>query len=373
MEIHIVGGFLGAGKTTAVIGAAKRLKAAGKRVGIVTNDQGRYLVDTAFARAEDIPSVEVTGGCFCCRYDDLEATLRRLAAETRPDVIFAESVGSCADVVVTVVEPLREAIDNLVAGTDSAADFTVFADSRMLLRRLEGAALPFSEEVAYVYDRQLEEAGLLAVNKIDLLSNAERRRLESLVTGRFPRAAALYLSGREETGCVAWLSALGKGGEHSGGLRLAQIDYARYAAGELRLAWLDGSLHAQIPSAAPDSVRNLFGSIVRAARETGAGIGHVKIMVERAGDGVPEGWKASATALDEDSAENLPALSGPVRLTINARMELGADALDFLVSDAVAKVLDEVGAAWKWERKEAFRPGEPRPQRGRPELKTPAK
>ncbi|MCJ7549956.1 MAG: cobalamin biosynthesis protein, partial [Anaerolineae bacterium] len=41
MDLHIVGGFLGSGKTTAIIGAAKALIAGGKRVGVVTNDQGR--------------------------------------------------------------------------------------------------------------------------------------------------------------------------------------------------------------------------------------------------------------------------------------------------------------------------------------------
>jgi len=71
VDIHIVGGFLGAGKTTAIIQSAKILMAQGKKVAVITNDQGRYLVDTAFTRLSEIPSVEITGGCFCCRYDDL--------------------------------------------------------------------------------------------------------------------------------------------------------------------------------------------------------------------------------------------------------------------------------------------------------------
>lgn len=366
MEIHVVGGFLGAGKTTAVIGAAKRLKAEGKRVGVVTNDQGRYLVDTAFARAEDIPSVEVTGGCFCCRYDDFEAVLKRFAKETGPDVIFAESVGSCADVVVTVVEPLKEAIGSIIAGTDSHADFSVFADSRLLLNRLKGVPLPFSEEVSYVFDRQLEEAGLLVVNKVDLLDGASRARLEDLVAKKYPRARALFLSGREESGCGLWLSAMENRGSPSGGFALADIDYGKYAAGELRLAWLDGALRANIPPSAPTAVAAVFRSIVRAARETGAGIGHIKVMAEGSdGNHAPIGWKASATALEEDAPEGIPNMRGPVRLTINARMEMDAGKLDFLVSNAVSQVLDETGAAWRWERKDAFHPGEPKPARGR--------
>ncbi|MBZ0290182.1 MAG: cobalamin biosynthesis protein P47K, partial [Anaerolineae bacterium] len=99
MDVHVVGGFLGSGKTTAIIGAAKHLVAQGKRVGIITNDQGRYLVDTAFFRLADMPTVEVSGGCFCCNYGDLMMQIDTLTQQAQPDVIFAESVGSCADIV----------------------------------------------------------------------------------------------------------------------------------------------------------------------------------------------------------------------------------------------------------------------------------
>ncbi len=47
----MIGGFLGAGKTTAVGQFAKRLTAQGLRVGLITNDQGRNLVDTAMLRS----------------------------------------------------------------------------------------------------------------------------------------------------------------------------------------------------------------------------------------------------------------------------------------------------------------------------------
>ena len=42
----MIGGFLGAGKTTAVAKLAARLTNLGRRVGLITNDQGRNLVDT---------------------------------------------------------------------------------------------------------------------------------------------------------------------------------------------------------------------------------------------------------------------------------------------------------------------------------------
>lgn len=43
----MLGGFLGAGKTTALLRLAHHLQKAGRRVGIITNDQAAGLVDTA--------------------------------------------------------------------------------------------------------------------------------------------------------------------------------------------------------------------------------------------------------------------------------------------------------------------------------------
>ena len=146
MQLHLVGGFLGSGKTTAIVQAAKILMAAGNKVGVVTNDQGKYLVDTAFIHLADLPAVEVGGGCFCCNYNDLNGQLRNLIREAKPDVVFAESVGSCADIVATVVKPLLTLGDEHI----QPGSFSVFVDSRLYLHHLLGESLPFSEDVVYI-------------------------------------------------------------------------------------------------------------------------------------------------------------------------------------------------------------------------------
>ncbi len=55
MDLRVVGGFLGSGKTTAIVSALHTLIAAGQRVGVITNDKGRFLVDTAFSGARAWP------------------------------------------------------------------------------------------------------------------------------------------------------------------------------------------------------------------------------------------------------------------------------------------------------------------------------
>ncbi len=108
MQLHMVGGFLGSGKTTAIAAACKALAVRKMTAGVITNDQGKYLVDTAFFDLQKIPAVQVARGCFCCNYDDLITRIDQLVRAVQPDVIFAEAVGSCADMVATVIKPLQE-------------------------------------------------------------------------------------------------------------------------------------------------------------------------------------------------------------------------------------------------------------------------
>src|SRR5918999_5601112 len=93
----MIGGFLGAGKTTAMLQFARHLAAEGLRVGLITNDQSSGLADTALISTSRLPVEEITGGCFCCRFSSLMAAGGRLTARTTPDVFLAEPVGSCTD------------------------------------------------------------------------------------------------------------------------------------------------------------------------------------------------------------------------------------------------------------------------------------
>ena len=349
MKLHIVGGFLGSGKTTAILAAAKSLIARGLKVGIITNDQGRYLVDTAFFRLADFPAVEVTGGCFCCNYDDLDARLNELIAQSQPDVIFAELVGSCADLVATVVQPLL----TLRAGEESPASFTVFSDSRLLRLRLLDESLPFSEDVIYIFDKQIEEAGLLVVNKIDLLSTEKLAELQSLVEQAYPHKTVLYQNSLADQGVGDWLQTIDA---HKVPLPQAglDIDYQRYGAGEARMAWLDEEVTLLARPGAADVTR-FIEEFLRAIQARKAGIGHLKFMIQ-SGDAqiklsIPAveepGWQARLAALP----------AGPTQVLVNARLEMDATALHDLLTQA----LNDSGVNWKAGPADYFHPKRPNP------------
>src|SRR5580693_3037900 len=97
LRFVMIGGFLGAGKTTTLARLARFYQGRGQKVGLVTNDQAQDLVDTTSLRAQGFAVEEVAGACFCCRFDDLVGKVGRLEESDRPDVLLAEPVGSCTD------------------------------------------------------------------------------------------------------------------------------------------------------------------------------------------------------------------------------------------------------------------------------------
>ncbi len=381
MHLHIVGGFLGSGKTTAIIGAAKYLLAQGKRVGVVTNDQGKYLVDTAFFTLADVPTVEVTGGCFCCNYADLDARLAQLQHTAQPDVIFAESVGSCADVVATVVKPLLT-----LRQETPPTSFSVFADARLLRRRLLDLPMPFSDEVVYIFDKQIEEAGLLVINKADLLEarpeagnrgQGARSREQQTIAGfqtpslipgpellflaqqRFPHKTMRLQNSLDPGDIAEWVEMLESGAV---GLPVAalDIDYARYGAGEARLAWLDETATLHVLEGQGSTVTlQAIGAIVDMLRQQQIAVGHLKFLVRGAG----EETKVSFTTLDEAGWEqSVPPLSGTqVTLLINARVETEAQRLHAVVNQALRHVASATGATLDETNLAFFHPGFPAP------------
>lgn len=133
MNIHLIVGFLGSGKTTAITNASNILFEKGVTTSIITNDQGKYLVDSKFVQSENIPCAEVTGGCFCCNYDQLSDQIELLRKTAKPSMIFAESVGSCTDLVATVLKPLLK----FKKGSGERVTFSTFTDARLLLRYLK--------------------------------------------------------------------------------------------------------------------------------------------------------------------------------------------------------------------------------------------
>jgi G3E family GTPase len=103
--INIIGGFLGAGKTTAIQGFLAALGSK-ERVAIIVNDFGEASIDAAtLASAEAATVKEIAGGCVCCTAPEgFSAAVGQLLDDVRPDRILIEPTGLArpADLVDTL-------------------------------------------------------------------------------------------------------------------------------------------------------------------------------------------------------------------------------------------------------------------------------
>jgi Ni2+-binding GTPase involved in maturation of urease and hydrogenase len=348
MRIHLVGGFLGAGKTTAIIQAARALMAQGVKVGVVTNDKGKHLVDTAFFRSAALPTAEVAGGCFRCNFDELEKRINQLKEEARPDVIFAESVGSCADMAATVLEPLLRLQDE----QEGPTSFSVFVDARLLRMWLLGVELPFSDEVQYIFEKQIEEAGLLVINKRDLLSEEDLQEVERLAAGRFLHKDLLLQNSIRSDGGNGWLEWLNST-TGTPELPETEIDYDRYDAGGRQLAWLD----EQITIWANDAIaaaKEMIETLVTELQEEAIPVGHLKLFLNwEAGN-----CKLSFPTLAEPGWQTQldGAASGKVEMLVNGRIQAAPAKLNRMIAAALDTMAKQPAVQYERQANAYFRP-----------------
>ncbi|MDD9989748.1 MAG: hypothetical protein OXQ31_26005 [Spirochaetaceae bacterium] len=364
VKVHLVGGFLGSGKTTAIRSACELLRQRGEAASVITNDQGTLLIDTAFLRGSH-PTREVTGGCFCCRYDQL-VELLAYARRDGAQHVFAEAVGSCADLVATVVRPLLGS----ASGPVDRVSFTAMVDARVLIRLQSGEPLPWSGDIAYLFLEQLREAPLLVASKWDLVTDPPSLATSGNGSGiPGPGQTLLCQDGRTPAGVAGWVDALCDP-EHpataAAGACDLGIDYARYSAGEEALAWLDAEVRVD---AAEGGARAAAGRLVRAVvTEVSAdaeAVGHVKFLIR---DHLYD-VKVSHTAGDEAPEQALLGELGQLErlsdrrlyVVVNARAEIGAERLQRILEGAVAASAG--GATLAIIRSAAFHPEPPQPAR----------
>lgn len=351
-DLILIGGFLGAGKTTFLREISKFLAADGKKVGLITNDQATALVDTAFLGEENDQVVEVSGSCFCCNYNgflDAVNKLRRSGMET----ILAEPVGSCTDLSATIMQPLKDK-----SGKDCKIyPLSVLVDPFRLEDLLEDRRAGLHPSAVYIALKQLEEADLIVINKADLLSARDMDKLIAKTKAAFPDKPVLALSAKTGSGFAAWLKAATEAG--SAGKTIAEVDYDIYAEGEAVLGWLN--LDVKLKRAGADW-NALAGSLLYALAEefdaAALSVAHVKIRLEAGGRSILGNitGKKHTVQLRNSAGRGAEAL-----LTVNARVETAPPTLLNLVQRILQEQCAAAGVKYDIAAAKCLSPGRPDP------------
>ena len=355
----MIGGFLGAGKTTTIGKLAARYVAEGKSVAIVTNDQAYDLVDTHTFRAQGFDVSEVPGACFCCKFDDLIDTIktRANASDELPDIVIAEPVGSCTDLVATVAEPMRE----LLGDQFEVGPMIVLLKPEHGKKILAGGSQRkgFSPKAEYIFLKQLEEADAIVVNKADKLSDDQSGELLELIGQRFPEIPRICASATTELNLDA-VQELTKQPRRARS-RMMEMDYQLYAQGEAELGWLNCRMKASAAKqfSLDELVSGLVTEIGRLLDQGNCETAHLKALGQTLHSAAVANRVASnaQTELSLASAVNTQSAD----LLVNARVAASPEELSQIVNQAAQTISGELDVELKVEGIQAFRPAKPAP------------
>lgn len=353
----MVGGFLGAGKTTTLARLARMYASLGKRVGVVTNDQAHDLVDTNTLRKNGLRVEEVPGACFCCRFNDLVACVENLERLERPDVILAEPVGSCTDLVATVIQPLKD----LYGGHFQVAPFAVlFKPSHGIRILSQQSAGGFSPKAAYIFKKQLEEADLILLNRADELPAVELDNLAQLVAQHYPDVPVLPVSALTGLGFDTLIAMLEQRGRF--GRKILNIDYDIYAEGEAELGWLNttAQITAERPFDLDALLETILAGLARICHDRGGEVAHLKLI------GMDDtGSFAVGNVISNDTKPVLSLRSQQTpreaELIVNARVALDPAILEQEARQIVESACAQFGVSAEFRRSQSLRPGRPIP------------
>ena len=354
----MIGGFLGAGKTTTIGKLAAHYVAQGKNVALVTNDQAYDLVDTHTLRAQGFDVGEVPGACFCCKFDDLVDTITSLSGDSNklPDIVIAEPVGSCTDLVATVAEPMRE----LFGDRFEVGPMVVLLKpehGRKILADTPGKG--FSPKAEYIFLKQLEEADAIVVNKADKLSDEQQQTLLNQIAQRFPDVPAICASAKTESNFEALIDLTQQPRRQRDSMM--DVDYAVYAEGEAELGWLNCQIKAD--SAEPfwldELVVRVVSDIGRGLDDAESEIAHLKVLGQTLTSAAVANRVASDSQTDLSLASEIQTPSAD--LLVNARVAASPDQLSGIVKSVAAQIAGELNIALSVENIQSFRPGKPEP------------
>ncbi|MFK7865740.1 MAG: GTP-binding protein [Pseudohongiellaceae bacterium] len=170
---NIITGFLGVGKTTAILNLLKQ-KPEQERWAILINEFGEIGVDSNLVQGQsakdaDVFIKEVPGGCMCCAAGlPMQIALNLLLQKSRPHRLLIEPTGLGHPVEVMqalAAEHYREVID--LQKTVTLVDARKLSDDRY-------ASNP-------TFNQQLDIADIFVANKEDLYSDKDRAVLAETI------------------------------------------------------------------------------------------------------------------------------------------------------------------------------------------------
>ncbi len=180
MEILIVSGFLGAGKTTFINEfIQQQQKFENRKFAVLVNEFGDLSIDAEIIRKDSLEIIEIPSGCICCSLNaSLPEAIDMVYEKIKPDVLLVEPSGVASPMnVLEAIERSKFAENFRMKAVICVVNASTFSD--------------FIDDFGKFYVEQIRTADVVLINKADLVSDEEMREIEKEISKINPYAIAV--------------------------------------------------------------------------------------------------------------------------------------------------------------------------------------
>ena len=185
MQVYILGGFLGSGKTSLLMKLATMFSERKAKVAILVNESGEIGVDGATLKAQGYDAMELPSGCICCSLSGtLQTALKNIKNDIDPDVIIIEPTG------LALPHKVKELVR--ISMIEEDADVIIGICDIQRIRDL----IKKKEEF---FTRQMQGSDFILINKCDVAQPGEIEDATAWLSERFPNKPIIPVSVKDGT------------------------------------------------------------------------------------------------------------------------------------------------------------------------------
>jgi Ni2+-binding GTPase involved in maturation of urease and hydrogenase len=172
MRFIVVGGFLGAGKTSLISALAGAYADTGQNVVVLENEAGRAGLDSELLASQGIKVERMLGGCACCDLLPMLMTkMKELEGQGDDQVVLFEPSGVAS-------------LDNLLADLAKYASDSISLGVTVVMDATRYEVM--QEAMANLLRGQLNATRLLVLSKVDLITAEESAEVQAQLRGSSP-------------------------------------------------------------------------------------------------------------------------------------------------------------------------------------------
>lgn len=337
----VTSGFLGAGKTTAMIAFVRNINARGLgRGAVLANDLGASnIVDAEFTAAAGVLTLPISGNCICYQHENLVDKLHQLET-AGADVIFSDIPGCGIGALDNVYLQLEEK----ETGEFDLMPFMCIVDpERIKMIMPENADINLPEEMKFLLDAQMAEADVIVLNKIDTITEERADEIVSFIKNMYPEVPVFKMSALMGTGVSEVVDHILNS---KAPVVHKEIGYGSdaFVAAENKMSWFNTRVYMQQREEKNLDfnvvIDEIFEGIREGLKNNNSNVPHLKMFAADSQEELTDFFKASMTGIDYDVIydRKLDRKYSALSLIINARCAADAEVMAEIVDDAIDAV-----------------------------------